>query len=249
MLKKLLPTSLLFTIFSYGFITIEPLVPGEKEDLSGEVAIGGKYSSGNTNSASIGLGVKTEYSKKDWLLYFISEYSYEESDSKRDKNNGRIHARYLQNIDNTPYNYELFFQTEFDEFRDIKQRSLTGANIRRKLNLPFDKFYTGLGLFYSYMEPNTINTLDPIYKRIYMNSYISFLKNVNKNFFITYLGFFQPNVKDFSDFRTSQTLQFNTSITTKFRLGLDISYNYTTKPYSQIKKSDIESIINLKYSF
>ena len=179
MLKKLLSFSLILTSFSYSFINIEPPVIGEKEGLDGEVSIGAKYSSGNTDSLSVGLAGKGEYSEKEWLAYLIASYTYGESNDEKNANDGLIHLRYVHNIANTAYDYEFFLQTEFNEFQDIKERSLAGANIRKKLDLPFDKFYVALGLFYSYMEPDTITILDPIYRRTRMNSYVSFLKNIN----------------------------------------------------------------------
>ena len=79
MLKKLLSFSLILTTFSYSFINIEPPVIGEKEGLTGEVSLGAKYSSGNTDSRSVGLSGKGEYSEKEWLVYLIASYTYGES--------------------------------------------------------------------------------------------------------------------------------------------------------------------------
>ena len=182
-------------------------------------------------------------------MYLIASYTYGESSDLKDTNDGQFHLRYVHSIIDTTYDYEFFLQTEFNEFQDIKQRSLAGANIRKKLDLPFDKFYVALGLFYSYTEPDTISALDPIYRRTRMNSYVSFLKNINKNFSITYLGFYQPNVEAFSDFRVSQTLQLNTLITEDLTFALDINHNYNATPYHNIEKSDIRSTINLRYKF
>lgn len=247
MFKKILYLSVLFTTLSYSFISLEPPVIGEKEGLDGEVSLGAKYNSGNSDSISVGTAVKGQYSEKEWLLYLIASYSYGESNGKEDTNDGLVHLRYVHTIANTAYDYELFLQTEFNEFQDIKERNLAGANIRRKLDLLFDKFYAGLGLFYSYMEPDTITLIDPIYKRTKINSYISFLKKINENFSITYLGFYQPTVDDFSDFRVSQVLQLNTSLTDDLTLSFDINHKYNATPYSGVEKSDVRSTINLKY--
>jgi putative salt-induced outer membrane protein len=247
MLKKLLFVSILLSTFSYSIINIEPPVIGEKKGLTGEIELGAKYSSGNTDSLSIGLAGKGEYSEKEWLAYLIASYTYEESNDQKEKNYGHIHFRYIHTIADTAYDYELFFQSEFDEFQAIKERNLAGANIRKKSDLSFDKFYVGLGIFYSYTEPNS--QIDPVYKRVRMNSYVSFLKKINENFSIAYLGYYQPNVEDFSDFRISQTLQFNTSITNEIILGLDIKHAYNATPYHDIEKSDIHSTLNLRYKF
>ena len=249
MLKRLLLLSTVLTTFSYCFINVEPPVIGEKEGLSGEVSLGAIYSSGNSDSTSVGISGKGEYSEKEWLAYLIASYNYGESNDEKDTNDGLMHLRYVHNIKHTDYDYELFLQTEFNEFQDIKQRNLAGGNIRKKLDLPFDTIYAALGLFYSYMEPDTVSTLNPVYKRVRMNSYLSFLKKINENFSITYLGFYQPNVEDFSDFRISQILQLNTSITKDVILGFDINHAYNATPYNQIEKNDIRSTINLRYKF
>ncbi len=247
MFKKILYLTLVFSTFSYSFISLDPPEIGEKEGLDGEVALSAKYSSGNSDSSALGLALKGQYSEKEWLLYLISSYSYGESNGDKDTNDGIFHLRYVHHIAETVYDYELFLQSEFNEFQDVKKRNLAGANIRRKLDLPFDKFYVGLGLFYSYVEPDIITLIDPVYKRTKINSYISFVKKINKNFSITYLGFYQPTIDDFSDLRTFQVLQLNTLLTDDLSLSFDINHKYNAKPYQEIEKTDIRSTINLKY--
>lgn len=249
MFKKWLSFSLLLTTFSYGFIKVDPPVIGENKGLIGEVSMGAKYSSGNTDSNSVGAAAKGEYNEKEWLAYLIASYAYGKSNDVKDTNNGLMHFRYVHNIANTAYDYEGFLQSEFNEFQGIKKRNLVGANIRKKLDLSFDKLFVGVGLFYSYMEPDSISSLDPIYRRTRMNSYVSFLKKINQNFSITYLGYYQPHVEDFSDFRISQIAQFNTSITDDLMLGLDIHHEYNATPYHDIEKNDIRATVNLRYKF
>ena len=105
MLKKLLFISLILTSFSYSFINIEPPVIGEKKGLTGEVSLGAKYSSGNTDSVSVGLSGKGQYDEKEWLAYLIASYTYGESNDEKDTNDGLIHLRYVHNIANTSYDY------------------------------------------------------------------------------------------------------------------------------------------------
>jgi putative salt-induced outer membrane protein len=249
MFKKLCITSIIFTTFSYSFIHIDPPVIGEKEGLKGEVSISGKHSSGNNDSTSVGLAGKGEYFGDEWLVYLIASYTYGESNDKKDTNDGSAHLRYVHSIGDTSYDYELFLQTEFNEFQNIKQRNLMGANLRKKLDTSFDKLYAGLGLFYSYMEPDVVSVYDRVYKRIRMNSYVSFSKKIHQNFSISYLGYYQPNVEDLSDYRISQILQFNTSITDDLVLGLDVNHAYNTTPYQNVEKSDIRTTVNLRYKF
>ncbi len=247
MLKYIFPALLLLVSTASAFISLDPPVIGKQRGWNGEIAVSGQYSSGNSETASAGASAKAQYNEERWLLYSIAAYAYGEADHEKNTNNGLLHLRFVHNINETPYDYELFVQTEFNEFQDVKMRNLAGANIRRNFSGYFDKCYIGLGLFYSYMEPDEISAVDPVYKRIKMNSYLSLVKNLNEHFSITYLGFYQPNVEQFSDFRTFQVLQLSTSITDHMSISLDFSHKHNSTPYHQVEKNDFKSIISLKY--
>jgi len=246
MFRKVILPLFVLSSFSFAFISLDPPVIGEKKGWDGEIGIAGRYSSGNSDAASAGLSAKAEYGEEKWLFYSIAAYAYGESNDEKDTNEGLFHLRYVHEITNTLYDYELYIQSEFNEFQDIKLRSLAGTNIRRRFDI-FDKFYVGLGFFYSYMEPDTVTSDDPIYKRVKLDSYIAFTQNINEHFNITYLGYYQPNVEDFSDYRTFQVLQFNTLITEKVSLSLDLLHKHNATPYHHIEKNDFRSTINLKY--
>ncbi|AKF24999.1 hypothetical protein YH65_06035 [Sulfurovum lithotrophicum] len=247
MLTKILLSILCSVSLSYGFVSVKPPVIGEKEGWDGEISLGGAYNSGNTDSSAVNFGLKAEYHETIWMLYSLASYTYGEANGEKNKDQGIFHLRYIHNIGNTLYDYEIFGQTEFNKFQDIKVRNLAGANIRRKITDFFDRCYVGLGLFYSHMEPDVVSDLNPVYDRIKLNTYLSFTKKVNEHFSVTYLGFYQPNVEDFSDYRIYQILQLDTLLGKNLSLGLDFSHKYNATPYHQVDKTDISSMISLKY--
>jgi len=250
MYKKILLSVFFCTVVASAFVNLEPPVIGEKEGFDGEVSLGARFNSGNSDTVALGAGAKGEYSQEKWLVYMIASYAYGESNDLKDTNDGLLHLRYVHEITDTAYDYEFFLQTAFNEFQAIKTRDLAGANIRRDFSeLPFDKFYVGVGLFYSYMEPDTVTAIDPIYERVKLNTYISLLKKVNDVFSVTYLGYYQPNIEDFSDYRIFQLIQFNTNISENTGLSFDILHKYNATPYHAIEHTDIRSTINLKYKF
>jgi len=249
MFSKLFFITFFFHTFAHAFINVEPPIIGEKSALSGEFGIGAKYDKGNAEKNALNFTIKSQYDSKDWLIYLKASYNYGESNGMSDTNDGVIHLRYLHTFFNPQHDYELFFQSEFNEFQKIKNRELLGANIRRKLDLGFDKLYLGLGAFYSYMEEDSITIINPTYQQLNLNSYISFLKKLNSHFSITYVGYYQPNVENFSDFRTFQVLQFSNLISKNLSLSLDINHQYDAKPYVGVEKSDLRSSINLRYTF
>ena len=237
----------LFSSFAFAFINVAPPIIGDKTGFTAEMAIGADYRAGNSESSSLNLGFKGQYDHKDWILYLLASYTYGESKQIKDSNEGLFHLRYIQNISHTDYDYELFAQSEFNEFQKIKDRNLLGANIRKSFSLGFDSFYLGLGAFYSYTEPEKIISFDPVHEQTNMNSYLSFVKKINTHFSLTYLGFYQPNIEDFSDFKTFQVLQLSTSISKHTTLSLDLNHRYSSNPYLGIEESDFRSMINLRY--
>ncbi|MBA1420456.1 MAG: DUF481 domain-containing protein [Epsilonproteobacteria bacterium] len=249
MFLRILSTSLLLTSLVYSFISLDPPEIGEKEKLDAEIALSANISAGNTDTKSAGLAIKGQYNGEEWLTYLIAAYHYGEVNKDKNTNDGLAHLRYVHAIADTAYDYEFFLQSEFNEFQDIKKRNLAGANIRRKINLPFDKFYVGLGLFYSYLEPEAVSEFNPIYKQTKINSYISMSHNINEHFNITYLGFYQVTADDIADLRIFQILQLNTALTTHVGLSFDIKHEYNKTPYQNIEKNDIRSTISLKYKF
>ncbi len=249
MFKKITLGLIFLLTATHAFINISPQNIGEKKGADGEVSVGAKFSSGNTDNRAVGLSAKVQYDSADWLSFIIASYSYGESRGDVNSNEGLLHWRYIHAINGTPYDWEVFLQGEFNKFQKIKHRDLAGGGLRRRFMGYFDTFYIGLGLFYSYMEPKEITLEDLTRKRVKINSYISLKKTFSENLFVTYLGYLQPNTKEFSDFSSFQLLQFNTPITDALILSLDLLYRYNATPYSEIEKGDFKSMINLNYAF
>jgi len=249
MIQKVLAILLLASAYAYAFIDIAPQNIGDKKGPEGEVSLGAKYSSGNTENRLLSFSAKGQYDSADWLTFIIASYSYGEAKGDVNSNEGLLHWRYIHSIDATLFDWEVFLQGEFNKFQKIEHRDLAGGGIRRRFPGYFDSFYIGLGLFYSYMEPKEITAIDRKKERIKANSYISFKKTFNKDFFVTYLGYYQPNIEEVSDFSSFQLMQFNTPLSDALLLSLNLLYRYNSTPYSGIEKDDFTMTVSLNYSF
>ncbi len=252
-MKRVIALLLVVITYTFGFIDIQPQVIGEKKGMDGEVALSASYSSGNTEESSIGASAKGQYDAENWLSFVIAAYDYGKANGDKNSEEGLFHLRYIHSTDYEGYDWEIFTQTEFNPFQDLKNRSLVGAGLRKRvdkeLNHYFDKLYIGLGVMYSYREPDIITDVDKILKRTKINSYITFKKTFNKNLSISYLGYYQPTIDDLSDFSSSQILQFVTPLADSINLSLDIIYKYNATPYSGIEKDDFDAALSLKYKF
>lgn len=144
----------------YATISISPVKIKGKKGLDGEVDLTYMLSSGNTDKQTMGGATKIEYGDGlNWKVLGIASYSYGETSSEKDTNKGLFHIRYIKNLYNTSYDYEIFTQTEYNEFQNMKNRFLAGANIRKEMPL-METMYIGLGAFYSILTPKETNLQD-----------------------------------------------------------------------------------------
>ena len=248
-MKKIIISLLIIMTFSFGYMDIQPQVIGEKKGLDGEISIDASYSSGNSEERSIGTSVKGQYNTQDWLTFVIFAYNYGEANNHKSSESGLFHLRYIHHTNDKNYDWEVYAQSEFNPFQDLKERSLVGVGLRKKFDNYFDKFYMGLGMMYTYREPDIITEVDLVLKRAKINSYISLKKTFSENLSITYLGYYQPTVDDLSDFSSSQILQFTTPLAEAVNLSLNLIYKYNDTPYSGIEKDDFNAKISIKYEF
>jgi len=238
---------LIITIQLHAFLGIKPLNINEKKGINGNLGLSAKYSQGNTDKKQINLSADTKYYAKDKIYFILVNYSFGESNSVRDTNKGLVHLRYLKKL-NSIFDYEIFSQVEFNEFQDLKLRSVTGVNLRNKVNL-FKSFYIGYGLMYSYMKPKEITYFNKIRKDIVANLYLSMTEDITKNLNFNYLGYYQPIINNLNDFRVSQVFQFDNKINKKFMIRVEAIYQYNESPYYGIEKEDFSTNIGLIYRF
>ncbi len=249
-MKKIIILVSIVMSYSFGYIDIQPQVIGEKKGLDGEMSITASYSDGNSEERSIGTSIKGQYDAKDWLAFVIAAYNYGEANNHKSSEAGLLHFRYIHTIlDVKNYDWEIFMQSEFNPFQKLKDRSLLGVGLRKRFTNYFDKFYMGLGLMYTYREPDVITEYDKVLRRTKINSYISLKKTFSENLSIAYLGYYQPTVDNLSDFSSNQILQFITPLAESVNLSLNLIYKYNETPYSNIEKDDFNAKLSLTYEF
>ena len=139
--------------------------------------------------------------------------------------------------------YEIFTQTQFDEFRDLTLRQLNGGGLR--LEKTFNSQNTlqvalGAGIMSDHEQLSYETTTNAR-----ATSYFSLVKNFTKDdsSFISVVTYYQPLLFDHGDYRINSEVNLRTSIVNKneYKLGLDTSvvYLYDTVPSEKVKNTDI----------
>lgn len=240
----------LFILFSstlFAYVNLEPKRVGEVHSFKGEAGIDGTIAKGNTDKESLSFSTKLENGSNEDKYIFIASYTYGQSQQVKDTNKAITHVRYTHTLV-ASYDLELFSQLEYNEFQSLKNRSLAGINMRKEL--PFwHKFFLGLGLMYSYLEPIAITQQDTIKRRIKVNSYMAYTYKFNALVQLNHLLFYQPNIEKIDDFTLFSYLQLESKLTNSLRFGVDVKYEYNATPYSGRKMEDLSAKAGIKYRF
>ena len=232
---------------SYGFVSLKPLNIGEKEGTSGEIGISGNLARRNTDKNEYSFNGDVKYYGSDYILLGIGSYTYGEVDNEKNTNKSLVHGRFVKNIQPS-LDYEIFSQAEYNEFQNIELRSVNGVNLRSKLPF-FTNSYLGYGAMYSYVKPVSEEDSFDTKSRVKANIYLSMNKEFNKKVNLNYLGYYQPTLDEFSDYRVSQVLQLNTEMTTHTMIRIELVHKYDADAYPGVEKTDISTKIGLVYKF
>jgi len=239
-LKKLLLIPLYTTSLS-ALVSIAPVDIGSKPGFSGNVSGAISSKSGNTEKDEYSLATRLQYDQgSDYLIWGRFAYNYGKSEGVKNEDNLYAHLRVIHTFYYEDWNWEAFVQSEMDKFKDIKERSLGGADLRWRFvnTTEIGRGYAGIGALSERvrytntgLNPNEINTR--------LNTYIAYTQTFGLSASrFSYVGYYQPRFDDCGDFVSSQNLELIVPIYGQFNLSLSAKYLYDSRPPVGVEKTD-----------
>jgi len=241
---------ILLIISSYleAIITITPMEIGKKPGWSGTIKGALQTKRGNTDKDEYSLGVKVQYDNNSSYLIFTDVIGvYGEASGERNTNKTYFHTRYIhkfyENLD-----YELFIQSETNEFTSVEKRRLGGGGLRyHYLHSDYGDIFIGLG---AYWESITYTTqIDPDERNSRINSYVAYVKDFSKEIKFTYVGYYQPRVDKLKDYITSSAIEFKMKIHKEFSLKIIVYYDVDSTPAIGRETTDFTQLTAFSYEF
>ncbi len=236
----------------FGLVTIAPVDIGSKPGLSGNISGSLSTKSGNTQQDEYTLGLRAQYDQgSKYVTWGALTYDYGKSNGTKNEDKIYAHLRYIHAIDDAKeWTGEFFVQTERDKFKDINERSLSGAGVRwRFLNSEeWGKAYLGVdGMLekIDYTHPQ----INPNENNSRLNSYLAWTQTFSNTTKLSFLGYFQPKFSDTSDYVALQTVELIVPIYGKLNLTLTAKYGYDSRPPVDVKKADSAYVTSLLWSF
>ena len=242
MKKILLALTLLYPSFALCQVNIESFRnSATKTGFYGESKANVQFQKGNVNSQIYEIKKDLHYklNKNHILLKGSASKGFQGKEIY--KNNAFVHFRYTIMLHDF-LGYEIFTQTQYDEFRDLSLRQLNGGGIRFEKSLQNNNLFqvsSGLGIMSDHEQLSYETTTQP---RI--TSYFTLTKyfNENNSSFISVVTYYQPLLFNHSDYRINSEIKLRSSIVNRreYSLGIDtaITYLYDAVPSEKAKNSD-----------
>lgn len=202
----------------------------------------------NTNSIfRITNRIRVQYNTENNLFLFINDINLQKIETSSFVNRGIQHLRYNRKLKKR-INLEAFAQSQYDAISDIKFRGLLGIGPRFKLskNKKF-RYYLGTLLMYEHEEASE-SAID-ILKDVRGSTYFSCSLYPLENLSIVSTTYYQPLLKQFSDFRISNETSIAFRILENLAFKTTFIYNFDTNPIVNIPKTQYELTNGLIYSF
>jgi len=233
----------------YAVVTISPVDIGAHPGVSGTLKGSFETKRGNSDIDSYSAGARIAYDNNTtYVIWSDASFNYGESSGAVNTNNTFLHTRYIHTMYTKNLNWEMFIQSQTNEFTNVRERYLTGGGLRYMLhNTVYGKLYVGLGAFYEYISYTT--QVDPPEHNKRLSLYLSYSKEFTKDSKLSYLLYAEPKFDKFSDYILINAFELQVHIYEKFFLSFTAFYNIDSVPAIGIKKQDISQKTSFIYSF
>ena len=241
--------TLLFANLLLAQVNIESVRKTDlKEGMNGSILINLKYAAGNTEYIIFNPELRFDYVKKSYHTFIIGSINRGEESEKIFIDEGFLHWRCILHHNNiiAP---EFFAQIEYNDFIKLENRNLAGTGVRivcKEIEKKF-RLHAGIGLMYEYENYN-----DPAEgtKRLFRSTnYIAVVWNMNERIFFNLTGYYQPAIKEVSDFRILIANSIHLSLSQLISIKISLDYRFDNRPPPAIKKYDLGISNGIIFSF
>ncbi len=204
------------------------------------------FSDGNSNKTQVEGGYRLDYVIGNLHSFLVANLEFQESNFKKTDDNAFIHIRGMYEIIKK-FNFELFMQTEYDEFINLQDRNLLGISFRyNPIKYRFGADSSGLldfsiatgGMYEyeyyknenSYHETNLFRSSSNISLKIFFDKKTQFSTVV----------YFQPNFEHIHNYRILNENRISFGIYDNFKIYVNTSYRFDNEPEPGVLNYDFK---------
>jgi hypothetical protein len=202
----------------------------------------------NTRSIfKISNNIRLQYNTDKNLYLFINDVKLEKIEDNSFVNNGIQQMRSNRKITNR-FKLEAFIQSQYDAISDIKFRGLIGVGPRFKLSKN-DKYRLYLGTLLMFEHEEALDNSIEILRDYRGSAYFSCSLYPRENISLVSTTYYQPLLKQFSDFRISTETSLGFKVLKNLLFKSTFTYNFDASPILGIPKTQYELTNGIVYTF
>ncbi|MBA3899894.1 MAG: DUF481 domain-containing protein [Bacteroidetes bacterium] len=190
-------------------------------------------------------GAQVQYIKNNTSLLSVSSLNLTVFNESKIVNDGFQHLRYNYKMNKT-VTAEAFLQGQYNEVIKIRSRFLAGIGPRFTI-ISKDSLRLFIGSLYMYeMEEETTDLKNRHHRT---STYVSFGFPLAKAITVDFIGYFQPDMMNVSDFRASVEAIVELKISKRMGFRLAHGFFHDSKPPAGIRRNFYNFRNGLKYEF
>jgi len=214
---------------------------------SGTVQLQASLKKNVNEQFKIGNHIHIQYKLPKHLFLFVNHLGFERIDGSDFTNDAMQHLRYNYKFAKK-WTAEAFIQNQFNAVSKIEYRRLGGMGLRWKLTQSEKyKFYLGNHVMY---EEEKTKEDNPHHNKAWRNSaYLSFSLYFNDHTSLISTTYFQPNFRNFNDYRTSHQSALKFKVFKNLAFVTTFNFAYDEFPVTGIPQKEYELSNGLVYTF
>ncbi|GAB5398939.1 MAG: hypothetical protein Aureis2KO_05240 [Aureisphaera sp.] len=195
----------------------------------------------------LGSDIHIQYKMDKHLLLFKNDINFTKIEGDKFENAGITHVRHNYRF-HQKIAWEVFTQGQYNKVSLIDFRGLLGTGPRFKLtNSENYKFYLGTLVMFEYEE--IADNFTPIQRDLRGSSYLSFSIYPSERISLISTTYYQPLLREFSDYRISSQSSFAVELFGGFDIKLTYTFVYDAVPALGIQNSQYDFRTGFSYSF
>lgn len=235
-----------FSWNTYAFINVESVRQIKGEGVIGRSALQTAGQMGNTEKFTSQLTTIGAWrlDANEWL--YSGNYKYGSSGEVKDTNLGSAHLRHTWNY-LKPLAYELFVQSEFNEFKELNSRHYLGFNLRFRIKQTETlNLFFGAGTFF---ELEDYHRFDRDRNHFRSNLYLSYVQNINKQVSSFITVYYQPIFEEVKNHRARLQSGIDVKLNSFLSLGLSFNVHHDAGVPSGVKETDVDYLVGFGISY
>lgn len=218
--------------FSQSIIHIEnKRLAGVDTNFSGTIELSANFVQNVNDIFQTVNKAQIQYAKEKFSFLSMSSYNLTVFNKSRIVNEAYQHFRFGRKIKERVWS-ESFMQGQYNEIIKIHSRHLLGTGLRYTvLNKDSIRFFSGTII----MGEHEIETSRKLNRHLRLSQYFSIGFPIGKVMTFDFISYFQPDLLNLSDFRTSGEAIFDIHITKKLSFRMVHSLFYDSDPPDEIR--------------